>query len=544
MSKQLAIVGEVQQLGSAMQSHSLSSASSRYGMLRRTRAEHERLEMLLKQRANDDRLALQRYADVVQQITSADSAWLLTARRAADADTPTLVAVDDVVGGKAVPFSEYECVRKLLEQSAQSMMYTQSEQLRIELDAAYAQQTAEVRECVDMLAAYADIVRLHPIEQMLGSHRQHYYADWCAQLLARPTAETCREIGAQVRARFGADGGAMTLGIGHAANLAAQLHAALCEDAGQLQALRDRLQADTDISEDPTSLTGRVMRATMERLLSEQLQREPLLQYTVGLQALSGFNGRLLMLETAAVTAGDGLVDMRTSEGQWFLDELSCMATVGARMVELLVPAASDARIEVAASRAVDTAAKRCVDATGRAYEALRALQHGFVGELLTETLEGICAENAAVLAVIARTSSLQEGIAPIEELLDVLQRQLRRQSGADGPELVRVGDMTDADCVDDVRVLKRRLDSFAQSMHAEHETNVGCRLFVRYWVLFGDVEAKQIELEATIDEIDVPVEWRNFDQLREAGKMAVCIIVWARINWLSLEFVIFRDFE
>lgn len=499
MSKQLAIVGEVQQLGSAMHSHPLNSASARYAMVKRIRIEHARLEGLLQQRASDAQASLQRYGEAVQQITDAD--WL--AQRRADIDVEVAAAA---LGG-LVPFSEYKCVRELLEQSAQSAMYEQSEQLRVELDASYAQQVACVRKCVDVLAGYAKFARQQPIETVLSTHRLRYYADSCAQLLARPSVDTCREVVAQLQTQFGANGSA---NAAHVVQVANELRRVWCEDHAQLDALTERLHANLADASDPTSATGTERRASMERLLNEQLHRDTLMPCTAGMQALSGFNRRLLVLESAALTAGDALVDMRTSEGQWFLDELSVMATVGIRMTELLVPA-SDETADTA-----DAATMRCVRATGTVYESLRALQQGFIGSLMTDTLDGICMENESILAMIARTSSVQEGIAPVEELVAMLQRKLRGDAES---ELGTVAE-------ENVRTLKTRLAALARCALQEETVDVGFSLFMRYWRLFGVFEARQLELEATIDKIEMPPAWKGLDQVKEAAEMAVCLFV------------------
>lgn len=474
MSKQLAIVGEVQQLGSAMHSHPLNTASQRYALLKRTRTEHTHVRQQLELLEVANRRQLEWYATEGRRIA-------VTGGGAA--------AVAQAVGSVLVPPAEFVCVRELLENSAQGAMYAQCEQLLLELDASYKQQATVAQQCVRLHEQYVQAIEMQPIEPLLAAHRWHRYAEWCTYLMAQPTVVACRDVIAQFQCVFGGDAAPAPAVVHHLGHLTVQLHTAWCTATACLHALTERRQAIDE--SDVVPCAGDFPDERVE---------------CVRIQMLCGFNRRMLTVEGAARAAGSHLTDARTGENggdDLLIDELALWTSLAERMVQHGSHTPPAENIHIAAD---------CVHASAALYAALQELRHVLVDELLTNTMTGIFTENVDLLAAIAQTSGLQTGIAPIDELLATLHELLQRIRSGDAPEAY------------DRSVVQRMRD------HLDELTG---RLFGSCLVRlsFRSVLAAQRVLGECVAKLQVPHEWRGIDELANAGDLQVSFVLRSRLG-------------
>lgn len=478
LSKQLALVGDVQQLGPAIQSHPLSTASQRYAQLKRTRLEQERCRELMGTESWRHHNDLHTYAEHIRSIANGD--WLLERHRELSKATAASAAGD----------AQFECVRELLESSGQHSLYAACERLRSDLVAARRQQNAVQQQCIDLIGQYDSVVRLHHSANnvLTCGHRLQRYADGCKRLSEQPTVAECRDIVAQFRQQFDEPPPAAAADADDVFQLACHLQAAWHQDVAQMLNINDRLQALSEADANAQPLGAPEQLAVAD---------------TGALQHLAGLNRRLLLAERAASRAGNSLLNMRTAEdGTWYVDEMSVLLSMAGRMAQLLQRP----------DRAADAAAVRCVHATEALYAALRRLLDQLSGPLLSDMIHGIFGESPNVLGVIGGASQLQQGVRPLRDLLEDVQAHLQATvagaaSAYDGVEVAR---------------LRARLLAFGEQMEAQREGNEGAALFLRWTALFDEVEQRLEAMCAAVDEMRVPAEWLGIDQVQEAAEMSV----------------------
>lgn len=495
LSRQLALVGDVQQLGPAMQSHPLSTVSQRYAHLKRTRAEQQRCQQLLTDQLWTYKNVLHGYAAHLQSTAAVGGDQWLAQRRQALADATAASA--------GAGYDEFMCLRDLFGSSGQQMLYATCERLRGDLDDAYRQLNAVGQHCVELIEQYDSVAALHHSAHSVlnGGHRLQRFADWCGRLLEQPTVGECRDIGAHFRRQFGESvdaAAAVTASQAPVYQLACQLQACWQEDVAHVHHLSDRLQ--TLLEEDQAADAADRPFAALEQLVVAGGGCVA----DAALHHLAASNRNLLLAERQAERSGQSLVDMSAVTGVWFVEEMAVLTAVAGRMAELLQRPDEPS----------DAAAVRCVHAVEAVYAALRQLQEQLCGSLLDDMIDGIFGENPFVLDVIGGASQLQLGVRPLRQLMEEAQAHLEAQVAGtasayyDGAEVAE---------------LRARLLAFGEQMEAKRESDVGAALFVRWSALFDVLELRLEEMCSAAGEVaTVPDEWQRVDQVNEATDLAV----------------------
>ena len=97
--------------------------------------------------------------------------------------------------------------------------------------------------------------------------------------------------------------------------------------------LGDRRPPDSDVSKLEQTVDS--CTTTLHHLLSN-VQHSATSLCCIVVSALSTLNTRWLVMEKTAMDAGDRLHELRSRDGDWFLDELLTMSLNVTQMVELL----------------------------------------------------------------------------------------------------------------------------------------------------------------------------------------------------------------
>lgn len=500
LSKQLAMIREAESLGTALGSHQLNSLSQRYSVYKRTKNEFDQTRQLLTDKSNECHQQIVTYLNCIEAIKTGDL-------------IQSLEEIDEIT--KPNNLSEFILVKEFLENSAQGGTFMQSEQTRKELDSSLLQQAGVMKRLIESLIQYGNVVKFHP-RGYIDQHRQAKYAEWCRYLSDNQSVQGCRDIVIQFHNCFGENTAKQSLQP--IMTFACQLQALLNDNNFKLQRTYDRLNVEIDRKDDYLMKLERTYddaKYAVDLFLREENGAIKALE-CVTLTALCDLNKRLLMIENAAASSGDNLLDL-TLNGKWFLDELFVITSISNELTDL-VYAHSSFEPEF-------VGAMECFQASSNLYFCLRNMYHQFVDSILAETLHGIVSEESTILQMISSVSNFQEGLPPIPELLKNLHLHLRfTVLNMPSPH---------TNVAQDVRELRNKFTA----MRMEFETNSapmsspGKHLFLMFDRMFEDLDANQRKLVEKMNLLKYPDEWRKIDQIKESKDLAVSYIFFSRAN-------------
>lgn len=491
LSKQLAMVREAETLGTAMGSHQLNTLSQRYNVYKRTKNEFTATKLAILEKSAICNESIESFKDCMQMVHSE----LLQ----------NYVHSLDEASAAIASISEFEIVKELLENSAQGAVYQQSEQIRKELESSYMQQTTITKQIFEAIQQYSDVVRFHP-RSYIEQHRLYKYAEWSKFLSDNQSVCACREVVTQFQATLGEN--MIRPPLQPFIAFSCQLHAVMCEDNFKLKKKCELLQMKGEsvnlVQLENIYVDGKSM---ISQFLQEQKGAVRALE-CVTLTAMCDLNKRLLMMENAAASSGDNLMDL-TSNGKWFLDELFVITSILSEMTNII--SEND-------SFGVDfVASVHCLRASNNIYGSLRDMHNTFIRTIITNSLHGIISEDTSVLEMISAVSSLQEGIQPIQELLSNLHMHLRC-TVMNMPSQHQAASM-------DAKKLREKLNTLRigfEKQRSDGMSTSGIDLFLLFNGLFEALDTKHQEMITAIQALDIPGDWRKIDQIKDARDLAV----------------------
>lgn len=491
LSNQLAMVREAEALGAAMGSHSLNTLSQRYAVYKRTKNEFNATKHALVEKSEICFNHIATYKDNMKNIAN-------------NLIGDNLIELNDLVNTEVV--SEFDMVWEFLENSAQNLIFVQGDQTNKELIAAVHQQTVLVKQIFETLIQYGNVVNCHP-QRYIEQHRLFQYANWCNQLTSSESVQSCRDVVEQFQNSFGEN--VIPPSVQQAINLAFNLQNVVSEESVKLSKCYDRYQKSLDSDESNIVRLDNVhsdAKSAISLFLLEENGAVRALE-CVTLTALCDLNKKLLMMENAFSNSGDSLVDL-TLNGKWFFDELFVLSSTITELADLIC---ENDTFDSAFMAAVD-----CLHASKETYSSLFEMNNTFLNTILTKVIHGIISEDASVLEMISALSSLQDGLKTIQELLTNLHLHLRCT--------VMNTESIHATSMDDAKILRLRLDQ----LRVQFETNpktMGSELFLSFIKLFDAVDEKHNHLVSLIAELNIPVEWKKIDQVKDSRDLAVSFV-------------------
>lgn len=160
ITKQSAMVRELQALGTAMGSHALNTITDRYNSCKRDEGAFNMMKQNVRKYQSDTKAILTIY---FEQLLPASATNELATLQLQLCDLQQNVATN-----------EFELLRTLLEQSGQEQLYAQCDFTRKEMDNTLYQQSRCTLECIDLLQQYFGVIQFYPRSRLLENHLLKY----------------------------------------------------------------------------------------------------------------------------------------------------------------------------------------------------------------------------------------------------------------------------------------------------------------------------------------------------------------------------------
>lgn len=383
----------------------------------------------------------------------------------------------------------FDLIKEFLQNAGQSQMVLQCIQSEKELSDLCCQQTQLTAACLDLLGQYGAVVRLFP-SSYLSQHRATLYRRWAQSLIECQSLERCEAVISEMKVLAPPQANSPAVQQIITYNLG--LHRLLTEARATLSKCLDK--ANNSSNKDITLQEA-------ERVVINTAERSPLAVECIVVTALCSLNKRFLMMETAAKSAMDCLVDLTSREGDWFLEDMCLLSGIVTKLSTLLPSPDCDPRLQLAL---------KCLQAAYNQYKGLQELNQNFTSIILPEAIQTVQKEDPSVLSLMSELNSMIAGAkCPLPELITQLQLHLRFViMGMESPH---------ENCQHIVQELRTAFESLVHSPEAADTLSPGQMLFMGFNGLFENLALGGNSLIATLSSLQTPTSWKNVDQLREA---------------------------
>ncbi|XP_035721238.1 serine/threonine-protein kinase SMG1-like isoform X1 [Vespa mandarinia] len=495
--QQLALVKEAQAMG---RNHALYSVVKRYNTFKRARDAHEKARIGLKEKIDECEKQINMHNIALASVRGPQlGQWLTELGTSATRE-------DHVV---------FDLVKEFLQNAGQNQMILQCEQSENELTQLATQQSILIRSCLDLMSQYSAICNLYPIS-IVSQHRTVVYHAWANKLLASGTVEACHEVITQFEANFGQINGNNSQEQ-QIVTFSYHMQAILNEANEKFKKAYERM-----VSEGLPEAISRIEKAYTESRvqITGFLRREKGAERAlecVNITALCALNKRYLMMEGAAKCAGDCLVDLTSREGDWFLDEMRLMSSLISELVTLIPEnhkTNNDPKISLVL---------KCLKSADSIYKGLQELNYNFHTIILPEAMKTIITEEPTVIRMINELNEIiiSTGI-PLGDILRQLEIHLRfTVMEMESPHAMV------QNLVSNMRsrfetLLSRPAD--IQELNHDETLTPGQMLLMGFNGLFEKLQMEGNALVITLSSLDIPINWKKIDQIREAKEMAAPI--------------------
>ncbi|KAK7833348.1 hypothetical protein U0070_017347 [Myodes glareolus] len=384
-----------------------------------------------------------------------------------------------------------------LQNAGQAHLISQCEQLEGEVGALLQQRRSVLRGCLEQLHHYATVALQYP-KAIFQKHRIEQWKAWMEELICNTTVERCQELYRKYEIQYAPQPPPTVCQFITATEMTLQRYAADINSRLIRQVERLKQEAVTvPVCEDQLKEIERCIKV----FLHENGEEGSLSLASVIISALCTLTRRNLMMEGAASSAGEQLVDLTSRDGAWFLEELCSMSGNVTCLVQLLkqchlVPQDLDIP-----NPELNSNFRQIIFP-----EALRCLMKGEC------TLESMLHE---LDSLIEQTT---DGV-PLQTLVESLQAYLRNTA-------MGLEEETHAHYIDVARMLHAQYGELIQprngSVDETPKMSAGQMLLVAFDGMFAQVETAFGLLVEKLNKMEIPVAWRKIDIIREARSTQV----------------------
>ncbi|KAM9392172.1 serine/threonine-protein kinase SMG1 [Pholidichthys leucotaenia] len=394
-----------------------------------------------------------------------------------------------------------------LQNAGQAHLISQCESMEAELSSLLQQRRAVLRSCLEQLHSYATVALLYPRSTLLY-HRVHQWKAWLDELLRDMTPEFCQHIYRQYEVMYAPQAPAAPSQFLPSVELALQHQMADTNERMMHQA--ERLKAE-----------GTTVAACEEQLqeiehcitvfLQENGDPGSLSLSAVITSAVCTLCRRNLVMEGAAASAGEQLVDLTSRDGTWFLEELCSMIGNVSALTTLLqrCPLLPHDLELPAPSTTI-----HCVYLANAVYTCLQELNTNFRQIIFPEALR----------CMVKGEPTLESMLGDLEQLMEQSSDGLGLQGLVDGLKATTGLEHDDfSHCIHIIRMLRAQYSELIQprSMDGpDQETpkmSAGQMLLVAFDGMFTQLETAFGQLTEKLSSLEVPPLWKKVDVLREA---------------------------
>ncbi|KAM9843156.1 serine/threonine-protein kinase SMG1 [Aulostomus maculatus] len=394
-----------------------------------------------------------------------------------------------------------------LQNAGQAHLISQCESLEAEVSSLLQHRRGALRGCLEQLHSYATVALLYPRTTLLR-HRAHQWKAWLEEMLIDMTVEHCQHIYRQYEVLFTPQSPAASLQFLSSVELTLQHQVADTNERVMHQA--ERLKAE-----------GTTAAACEEQLqeidhciavfLRENGEPGSLSLGGIITSALCSLCRRNLVMEGAAASAGEQLVDLMSRDGAWFLEELcSMIGNVSALAMLLqrcpLLPHDLDLPSPSATLQAVYLA--------NAVYTCLQELNTNFRQIIFPEALR----------CMVKGEPTLESMLAELEQLVEQSSDGLGLQGLVDSLQATTGLDHNGHNhCLDITRMLRAQYSELIQPRNMDGpnqdtpKMSAGQMLLVAFDGMFTQLETAFGQLTEKLSSLEVPSAWRKVDVLREA---------------------------
>ncbi|GCC18493.1 hypothetical protein chiPu_0017960 [Chiloscyllium punctatum] len=404
-----------------------------------------------------------------------------------------------------------------LQNAGQAHLISQCEQLEGEVGALLQQRRTILRGCLEQLHSYAAVALQYP-KAVFQKHRMEQWKTWMEELICDMTVEHCQELYRKYEIQYAPQQPPTVCQFITATEMTLQHFAADVNSRLIRQVERLKQESVTlPVCEEQLKEIERCIKV----FLLENGDEGSLSLASVIISALCTLTRRNLMMEGAASSAGEQLVDLTSRDGAWFLEELCSMSGNVTCLVQLLeqcqlVPQDLDIPNPVEASEAVYLA--------NGVYTSLQELNTNFRQIIFPEALRCMMKGENTLQNMLNELDNIIEqttdGVS-LQMLIDSLQAYLR--NAAMGME-----EETNAHYIDVTRMLRAQYTELIQprsvdvSVEQTPKMSAGQMLLVAFDGMFAQVEIAFGLLIEKLNKMEVPLAWRKIDIIREARSTQV----------------------
>ncbi|KYQ50767.1 Serine/threonine-protein kinase SMG1 [Trachymyrmex zeteki] len=496
--QQLALVKEAQAIG---RNHALYSLVKRYNSFKRARDSHEKAKAGLKEKIEECEKQINMHNIALAAVRGSQlGQWL--------AELGNLTNQQDHV--------VFDLVKEFLQNAGQSQMIVQCEQSENELMQLATDQAFSISKCLELLSQYSAICNLYPLS-ILSQHRAVLYHTWASELLATGTVEACHEIMARFETSLNPINPNNPQGQ-QIITFSYQMEAILNESSERYKKAYERT-----VSQGLPEAGNRIEKAYAESRaqITGFLRREKGAEKAfecVNITALCSLNMRYLMMEGAAKCAGDCLVDLTSREGDWFLDDMRLVSSLIVEFITLIPESHKTNNTDPKIALIF-----KCLRSADCIYKGLQDLNYNFQTIILPEAMKTIITEEPSVMRMISELDEIiiLTGI-PLGDILAQLEMHLRfTVMEMESPHAVV------QNIVNNIRLrfealLSRQAE--VQDLNQEESLTPGQMLLMGFNGLFEKVQMEGNALVTILSSLDIPMNWKKIDQIREAKEMSVPI--------------------
>ncbi|XP_072549574.1 serine/threonine-protein kinase SMG1 isoform X2 [Salminus brasiliensis] len=398
-----------------------------------------------------------------------------------------------------------------LQNAGQAHLISQCEALEAEVSALLQQRRSLLRGCLEHLHSYATVALLYP-RAVLHRHRVYTWKQWMEELVCDMTVEHCQAVYHHYEMQFAPQPPASTCQFLSSVEMALQHHAA--ETNTRLLRQVERLKAEgasVPVCEEQLQEIERCIKV----FLHEDAELASFSLAGIIVSALCALTRRNLVMEGAAASAGEQLVELTSRDGAWFLEELCSMSGNITCLVQLLKECQLQSH-DLDVLSPADTS--QAVYLANGVYTCLQELNTNFRQIIFPEALRCMLKGESTLETMLSELDTLIEQCADgvsLQGLGEALQAHLRNT--AMGLE------DSDAHYLEITRVLRVQYSELIQprnidgSVQDTPKMSAGQMLLVAFDGMFAQLETAFGLLIEKLNSMDVPAAWRKVDVIREA---------------------------
>ncbi|XP_016104477.1 serine/threonine-protein kinase SMG1-like isoform X2 [Sinocyclocheilus grahami] len=406
----------------------------------------------------------------------------------------------------------YVPATSFLQNAGQAHLISQCEALEAEVSALLQQRRSQLRGCLEHLHSYATVALLYPRAVVLR-HRVHMWKQWMEELVCDMTDDHCQTVYHQYEMQFAPHPPPATCQFLSSIEMALQHHAA--ETNTRLMRQVERLKAEgagVPVCEEQLQEIERCIKV----FLHEDAELGSFSLAGIIVSALCALTRRNLVMEGAAASAGEQLVELTSRDGAWFLEELCSMSGNITCLVQLLQQCqllSHDLDILSLAETL------QVVYLANGVYTCLQELNTNFRQIIFPEALRCMLKGENTLETMLAELDALIDQCADgvsLQGLGEVLQAHLRNTA-------MGLEEDPDDHYLDITRVLRAQYSELIQprsmesSVQETPKMSAGQMLLVAFDGMFAQLETAFGLLIDKLNSMDVPAAWRKVDVIRES---------------------------